>query len=122
MAVAANRHGGVFPRAERIAKDGWPTFTRDGVEVWNCSARNAAAKCDVQSAQEDLPMSQLVQIAPGVVFSADVLGVEWARKYRQTNAHASSSEDTEPEHQSSGTTPESNPAAPSSMPGQMSLL
>lgn len=27
-------------------------------------------------------MSQLVQIAPGVVFSDDVLGAEWARKYR----------------------------------------
>ncbi|KML41239.1 hypothetical protein VL15_38050 [Burkholderia cepacia] len=67
-------------------------------------------------------MSQLVQIAPGVVFSADVLGVEWARKYRQTHAHVSSSEDPEPEHPSSGTAPESTPAAPSSMPGQMSLL
>ncbi|AOI67626.1 hypothetical protein WS51_28585 [Burkholderia territorii] len=28
-------------------------------------------------------MSQLVQIAPGVVFSADVLGADWARKYQQ---------------------------------------
>ncbi|WP_338641790.1 hypothetical protein [Burkholderia pyrrocinia] len=30
-------------------------------------------------------MSQLVQIAPGVVFSADVLGAEWARKYQQSD-------------------------------------
>ncbi|CAI8691084.1 hypothetical protein BTK96_001302 [Burkholderia pyrrocinia] len=67
-------------------------------------------------------MSQLVRIAPGVVFSVDVLGAEWARKYRQTNAHVSSSEDPEPGHQSSRTAPESNPAAPSSMPDQMSLL
>ncbi|MGK8198541.1 hypothetical protein [Burkholderia cepacia] len=27
-------------------------------------------------------MSQLVQIAPGVVFSSDVLGAEWVRKFR----------------------------------------
>lgn len=31
-----------------IVKDGWATFTRDGVEVWNCSARYAAAHFDVQ--------------------------------------------------------------------------
>lgn len=67
-------------------------------------------------------MSELVQIAPGVVFSADVLGAESAHKYRQDNAHVSSIEDPEPEHQSSRTAPESNPAAPSSMPDQMSLL
>ncbi|WP_265341765.1 hypothetical protein [Burkholderia pyrrocinia] len=42
-------------------------------------------------------MSQLVQIAPGVVFSDDVLGAEWARKYRRTNAHLISREDAEPE-------------------------
>ncbi|WP_175712395.1 hypothetical protein [Burkholderia ambifaria] len=41
-------------------------------------------------------MSQLVQIAPGVVFSADVLGADWARKYQQIteievpNGHAQS--------------------------------
>ncbi|WP_175789887.1 hypothetical protein [Burkholderia ambifaria] len=33
-------------------------------------------------------MSQLVQIAPGVVFSSDVLGVEWTRKYRQDDGNA----------------------------------
>ncbi|MGU3779038.1 hypothetical protein [Burkholderia metallica] len=33
-------------------------------------------------------MSQLVQIAPGVVFSSDVLGVEWTRKYRQNEGNA----------------------------------
>lgn len=33
-------------------------------------------------------MSQLVQIAPGVVFSSDVLGVEWTRKYRQNDGNA----------------------------------
>lgn len=26
-------------------------------------------------------MSQLVRVAPGVVFSSDVLGVEWVRKF-----------------------------------------
>ncbi|PQP09471.1 hypothetical protein C5615_34970 [Burkholderia cepacia] len=50
FAAVANGHGDVFPRAEMIVKDGWATFTRDGVEVWNCSARYAAAHFDVQSA------------------------------------------------------------------------
>ncbi|RQS90883.1 hypothetical protein [Burkholderia contaminans] len=50
FAASANGHGDVFPRAEMIVKDGWATFTRDGVEVWNCSARYAAAHFDVQSA------------------------------------------------------------------------
>lgn len=27
-------------------------------------------------------MSQLVRVAPGAVFSSDVLGVEWVRKFR----------------------------------------
>lgn len=27
-------------------------------------------------------MSELVQIAPGVVFSSDALGTDWVRKYR----------------------------------------
>ncbi|WP_175884932.1 hypothetical protein [Burkholderia sp. BCC0044] len=31
-------------------------------------------------------MSQLVQIAPGIVFSADVLGADWARKYQRISA------------------------------------
>jgi hypothetical protein len=41
-------------------------------------------------------MGQLVQIAPGVVFSTDVLAADWARKYQQIteievpNGHAQS--------------------------------
>ncbi|MDN7893250.1 hypothetical protein QZM93_32075 [Burkholderia cepacia] len=50
VAATANGHRDVFPCAEMIVKDGWATFTRDGVEVWNCSARYAAAHFDVQSA------------------------------------------------------------------------
>ncbi|ARL38828.1 hypothetical protein BOC49_21450 (plasmid) [Burkholderia pseudomallei] len=50
FAASANGHGDVFPRAEMIVKDGWATFARGGVEVWNCSARYAAAHFDVQSA------------------------------------------------------------------------
>ncbi|ASE92745.1 hypothetical protein E2P84_06745 [Burkholderia cepacia] len=50
FAATANGYGDVFPGAEVIVKDGWATFTRDGVEVWNCSARYAAAHFDVQTA------------------------------------------------------------------------
>ncbi|WGY73607.1 hypothetical protein KEC55_32770 [Burkholderia cepacia] len=52
LAAKAMGHGEVFPYAEMTVKDGWATFTRDGVEVWNCSARYAAAHFDVQPAQE----------------------------------------------------------------------
>nr|WP_322090141.1 hypothetical protein [Burkholderia cenocepacia] len=50
FAASANGHADVFPRAEMIVKDGWATFARDGVEVWNCSARYATAHFDVRSA------------------------------------------------------------------------
>ncbi|HDR9879701.1 hypothetical protein F7R21_01740 [Burkholderia latens] len=50
LAAKAMGHGEVFPYAEMIVKDGWATFTRNGVEVWNCSARYAAAHFDIQSA------------------------------------------------------------------------
>ncbi|KVT75803.1 hypothetical protein WT25_02650 [Burkholderia territorii] len=50
LAAKAMGHGEVFPQAEMLVKDGWATFTRDGVEVWNCSARYAAAHFDVQAA------------------------------------------------------------------------
>lgn len=50
FAATAHGHGEVFPHAEMVVKEGWATFTRDGVEVWNCSARYAAAHFDVQSA------------------------------------------------------------------------
>ncbi|KGW18148.1 hypothetical protein X980_6042 [Burkholderia pseudomallei MSHR4000] len=33
-------------------------------------------------------MSELVRIAPGVVFSSKVLGVEWARKHLQDDGYA----------------------------------
>nr|WP_244137118.1 hypothetical protein [Burkholderia pyrrocinia] len=49
FAATANGHGDVFPCAEMVVTDGWATFTHDGVEVWNCSARYAVAHFDVQS-------------------------------------------------------------------------
>jgi len=50
LAAKALGRGEVFPYAEMTVKDGWATFTRDGVEVWNCSVRYAAAHFDIQSA------------------------------------------------------------------------
>ncbi|MGU7774670.1 hypothetical protein ACV229_31420 [Burkholderia sp. MR1-5-21] len=48
LGATANGHGAVFPRATMTVTDGWSTFTHDGVEVWNCNARYAAAHFDVQ--------------------------------------------------------------------------
>lgn len=50
LAAKAMGHGEVLPYAEMIVKDGWATFSRDGIEVWNCSARYAAAHFDIRSA------------------------------------------------------------------------
>ncbi|WP_257251936.1 hypothetical protein [Burkholderia cepacia] len=61
-------------------------------------------------------MSQLVQIAPGVVFSSDVLGVDWARKYRQGDGDAQSTD------RQDLAVKESDQAGRTSMPAQLSLL
>ncbi|HEM7890403.1 hypothetical protein DF046_36990 [Burkholderia cepacia] len=61
-------------------------------------------------------MSQLVQIAPGVVFSSDVLGVDWARKYRQDDGDAQST------NRQDLAVNESDQAGRTSMPAQLSLL
>ncbi|AIO26470.1 hypothetical protein [Burkholderia cepacia] len=61
-------------------------------------------------------MSQLVQIAPGVVFSSDVLGVDWARKYRQDDGDAQSTD------RQDLAVNESDQAGRTSMPAQLSLL
>ncbi|KVV26830.1 hypothetical protein WK78_15050 [Burkholderia cepacia] len=61
-------------------------------------------------------MSQLVQIAPGVVFSSDVLGVDWARKYRQGDG------DAQPTDRQDLAAKESDQAGRTSMPAQLSLL
>ena len=61
-------------------------------------------------------MSQLVQIAPGVVFSSDVLGVDWARKYRQDDGDAQSAD------RQDLAVKESDQTGRTSMPAQWSLL
>ncbi|KVK71971.1 hypothetical protein WS90_36055 [Burkholderia cepacia] len=61
-------------------------------------------------------MSQLVQIAPGVVFSSDVLGVDWTRKYRQDDGDARSAD------RQDSAVRESEQAGCTSMPAQLSLL
>lgn len=50
FATTTNGHGHVFFGAEGIAKDGWASFTRERVKMWNCSARYVAAHFDVQPA------------------------------------------------------------------------
>ncbi|KGW80489.1 hypothetical protein [Burkholderia pseudomallei] len=47
FAATANGYAEVFPRAEMMVIAGWATFTRSGVEVWNCSAQYVAAHFDI---------------------------------------------------------------------------
>ncbi|AWV05408.1 hypothetical protein DM992_39445 (plasmid) [Burkholderia sp. JP2-270] len=61
-------------------------------------------------------MSELVHIAPGVVFSSDVLGVEWARKYRPDDGKTQSA------NRYSLAVTESDKAVRTSEPAQLSLL
>ncbi len=69
-------------------------------------------------------MSELVQIAPGVVFSSDVLGTAWARKYRPDGGNAArngniqSADRPGPSEQEG----ESEHGARASLSGQLSLL
>lgn len=61
-------------------------------------------------------MSELVQIAPGVVFSSDVLGAEWARK------HGSGDGKTQPANRKRLVVTESDQETRTIEPAQLSLL
>lgn len=61
-------------------------------------------------------MSELVQIAPGVVFSSDVLGADWVRKC-QPGAGS-----TQSATQQCSTVKENDHADRTCIPGQLSLL
>lgn len=61
-------------------------------------------------------MSELVQIAPGVVFSSDVLGAEWARK------HGSGDGKTQPARRKRLAGTESDQETRTIEPAQLSLL
>ncbi|KFL49361.1 MULTISPECIES: hypothetical protein [Burkholderia] len=67
-------------------------------------------------------MSQLVQIAPGVVFSADVLGTEWVRKFRQDDAGDALRENAQSAVQRGRPAKESGQAIHESISSQLSLL
>ncbi|CAG9245913.1 conserved hypothetical protein [Burkholderia diffusa] len=61
-------------------------------------------------------MSELVQIAPGVVFSSDVLGADWVRRYRPDDESSQSAD------RPSLTPREGDQAGRTSTPAQLSLL
>ncbi|ACB69098.1 hypothetical protein BamMC406_6695 (plasmid) [Burkholderia ambifaria MC40-6] len=67
-------------------------------------------------------MSQLVKIAPGVVFSSDVLGAEWARKYRPDDAGDVLSGNTRSTDRPASLAKKSDHAIHESISSQMSLL
>lgn len=61
-------------------------------------------------------MSVFVRIAPGVVFSSDVLGINWVRKYRPDDRNA------QPEGWESLAVKESDQTTRTSVPAQLPLL
>ena len=67
-------------------------------------------------------MSELVQIAPGVVFSSDVLGIAWARKYQPGGGDAARNGSMQSAGQPVPPAQESEHGARASVAGQLSLL
>lgn len=67
-------------------------------------------------------MSELVQIAPGVVFSSDVLGTAWARKYRPDGGNAARNGNIQSADRPGPSEQESEHGARASLSGQLSLL
>lgn len=67
-------------------------------------------------------MTQLVQIAPGVVFSSDVLGVAWLRKHHGDHGSAEQSSDIPSNGQRVGSATKREVAIPEALSTQMSLL
>ncbi|MBN3779969.1 hypothetical protein G3O06_20750 [Burkholderia sp. Ac-20345] len=67
-------------------------------------------------------MSQLVQIAPGVVFSSDVLGVAWMRKHHADYGNAERSGNAHPDGQRNRTPTEKDDAIPEGQSNQLLLL
>lgn len=67
-------------------------------------------------------MSHLVQIAPGVWFSSDVLGPEWGREYRRGEGTAEKVLNTRSAKRLGSAAEESDRDTRESIGGQMSLL
>ncbi|WP_175981822.1 hypothetical protein [Burkholderia sp. BCC1630] len=67
-------------------------------------------------------MTQLVQIAPGVVFSSDVLGAAWLRKHLPDYGNAERSGDALPSGRRDRIATEKDYAVPEGLSNQMSLL
>lgn len=67
-------------------------------------------------------MIQFVQIAPGVVFSSDVLGVEWARRHRQNDENPRQAGDMQSADRRGWPMKEGDHDVRGNMQSQMSLL
>ncbi|MCA8031012.1 hypothetical protein [Burkholderia cepacia] len=67
-------------------------------------------------------MTQLVQIAPGVVFSSDMLGVAWLHKHHEDHVNARESSATASSVVRVGAATERGVEIPEALPTQMSLL
>lgn len=67
-------------------------------------------------------MSELVRIAPGVVFSSDVLGVKWTQRHRQNDENPGQAWDMPSADRRGRPMKEGGHSVRAGMPGQMSLL
>ncbi|RQS09091.1 hypothetical protein [Burkholderia sp. Bp8998] len=67
-------------------------------------------------------MSELVQIAPGVVFSSDVLGIAWVRKYRLDGGNGPPTGNAQSAARPGRPDEEGDLAGHASLSGQLSLL
>ena len=67
-------------------------------------------------------MSELVQIAPGVVFSSDVLGIAWARKYQPGSGNEARNGNMPSADRPGPPAQESEHDARATASGQLSLL
>lgn len=67
-------------------------------------------------------MSELVQIAPGVVFSSDVLGVEWVRKCGRDGRNTGETDKKRYDVCGTQSSKKNDPDTADVISGQMSLL
>lgn len=67
-------------------------------------------------------MSQLVQIAPGVLFSSDVVSPEWGREYRRNEGTVELVQNTKSARRPGSAGEDTDRDTRESIGGQMSLL
>lgn len=111
------RTSSASPRAENRGRHGTKPGARCSAPARFLRDRSHAKRC-----RETPPMSQLVQIAPGVLFSSDVLSPEWGREYRREEGTAEVVRNTNSARRPGNTAKEGGHDTRESIGSQMSLL